>query len=95
MGISFCAAGDIHPGTSSSSPSTPPTDTSLEASPNGTWHICSQRACREQFHSHSARGHRSVVHRSVQWPPAAARFLVRLCLWFWPALPSASSRRNL
>ena len=83
------------PGTFSSSPAPAPEDTSPEYSPNGNWHLCSRRACREHCQSHSTRGHGSERHPYVPWPLAAARRPGRLRLWSWPALPLASSRRNL
>ena len=94
-GRSVCATGGMSPGTCAPLLSPPPANTSLEASPNGTWNLCSRRACHEHFQSHYAIVHGSEGLTSVSWPLAAARCPSRLCLWTWPDFPLASSWRNL
>ena len=82
----------MHLSNSSSLTSMPPIETFTVSSPNGTWRLCSQRACCEHRNSHSAKGHRSRGHPSVPWP-----LEVPWMMWIWtcPDLPLASSRRNL
>ena len=95
MRRSACTSGVMTPGTFASYLSPLPADTYTEASPNGTWHMCSQRACPEHCQSHSARGHVSGGHPSFMWPLAVARCPGRLCLWSYPDLLLVSSWRNL
>ena len=83
------------PSTSPSLTATPPADTFPVSLPNGTWHLCSQRACREHFQYHSARDHGSGGHPYVPWPLLVAWPLWLLWLWTWPNLPLVSSWHNL
>ena len=83
------------PDTYSSSPAPLLVDTFPVSSPNGTNHLCSQRACREQCQSHSARGHGSGGHPSFPLPLAVACRLGLLWLWSFPDFPSSSSWHNL
>ena len=45
MGLSYCAAGGMPPGTPASSQFLPPLGTSLCIWPYGTWNQCSRHAC--------------------------------------------------
>ena len=79
--ISVGIVGGMTPITSSSLPALPPVDTFPVSLPNGTWHICSRRACREQCQSHYARGHGSGGHPYVPWPLAVVWLMWLLCFF--------------